>query len=330
MKAAFIQHTGPPDVIQIGDLPDPQISPEQVLIRSEAAAVNPIDTYVRRGTVAMDLPTPFIPGSDVAGTVVQVGSNVTGFRTGDRVWATNQGLLGRQGTLSQLVAVDAKWVYELPDGVEAADAAACALTGVTAHLGLTRVGAKANETILVIGASGGVGSMVVQMANALGLKVIGTAGGPEKRDAVIKLGADEVIDYLNSSILDQIQQLAPEGIEILWETRREPDFEFAVQALAHRGRMILMAGRDARPEFPVGPFYVNECSLHGVVMFRATADEMRQAADDMNGWLSSGQLKPLVRKSFPLDQAVAAHQLQEKATLEGTAAGMGKILIHFP
>jgi len=256
-----------------------------------------------------------------------VGEGVTGIRSGDRVWATNQGLLGRQGTFAELAVVDAQWVHEIPDGVEATAAAACALVGVTAHLGLTRARAKANETILVIGGSGGVGSMVVQMAKALGLQVIATGGSEQKCEVARRLGADYTINYNTTSIAEQTRQLAPEGVDLFWETRREPDFDMTIDLLAERGRMVLMAGRDARPEFPVGPFYVKQCAVHGFVMFKARPSEIRLAAEDMSEWWSSGKLEPLIGRLLPLSQAAEAHRLQEQATLENGGDLIGKIVL---
>jgi NADPH2:quinone reductase len=297
------------------------------LIRCEAVAVNPIDTYIRSGAVAMQLPSPFVVGCDLAGTVAAVGEGVTGFRPGDRVWSTNQGLLGRQGTFAELAAVDTDWVFATPDGVESTAAAACALVGVTAHIGLTRAKIRANDTVLVIGGSGGVGSMVIQIAKACGANVIATAGSEEKCRIAESLGADFTINYHTESIPQRTKTLAPEGVNVFWETRREPDFDIAVDLLAERGRMVLMAGREARPEFPVGPFYVKECSLHGFAMFKATPDEMRLAADDIHDWLADEQLKPHIGRVMKLADAAEAHRLQEQATLEGNSSLSGKIVL---
>lgn len=327
MKAAYIEKTGPPESIQIGELPDPTAGPGQVLIRCEAVAVNPIDTYIRSGAVAMKLPSPFVVGCDLAGTVAAVGEGVTGFRPGDRVWSTNQGLLGRQGTFAELAAVDTDWVFATPDGVESTAAAACALVGVTAHIGLTRAKIRANDTVLVIGGSGGVGSMVIQIAKACGANVIATAGSEEKCRIAESLGADFTINYQSESIAQRTKALAPEGVDVFWETRREPDFDTAVELLAERGRMVLMAGREARPEFPVGPFYVKECSLHGFAMFKATPDEMRLAADDIHDWLADEQLKPHIGRVMKLSDAAEAHRLQEQATLNGNSSLSGKIVL---
>ena len=328
MKAAFIKSTGPPDAIQIGDLPMPVVNEHQVLVRVEAVAVNPIDTYIRSGAVAMSLPNPFIIGCDLAGVVEHCGDGISDLSIGTRVWASNQGLLGRQGTFAEYVAVDREWLHIMPDGVEAKTAAACALVGITAHLGLfSRARLRHNETILIIGGAGGVGSMVVQMAKAIGARVITTAGSDAKVAACKQLGADEVIAYHRESISEATKAFAPNGINVFWETRREPDFDIAVDVLAPRGRMIVMAGRAARPQFPVGPFYVKECSLHGFVMFNASPEETRAAGIDISGWLADGVLKANIGHELTLDQAVQAHQLQEDATIRGSNSLVGKIVL---
>ena len=328
MKAAFITETGTPDVIQFGDLPEPVAADGQVVIRNHAVCVNPIDTYIRGGAVTFDLPQPFIVGCDSAGVVESVGRGVRNFQEGDRVWCTNQGLLGRQGTFAERIAIDADWCFPLPDNVPYEDAAACALVGITAHIGLFREAKlKPRESVLVIGGSGGVGSMVIQLAKAAGARVIATAGNAAKCEQILALGVDVAVDYSQLSILDAVKGQQPDGVNVFWETRREPDFDAAVELLAPRGRMILMAGRDAQSVFPVGPFYVKECSLHGFVMFKATPVEMHAAADDINHWLASGKLKANIATTIPLDQAVEAHRMQEAATLQGSGVLPGKIVL---
>lgn len=318
MKAAYITQTGPADSIQFGDLDPPTAGPGQVLIRNHAVAVNPIDTYVRGGVVAMDLPDPFIPGCDAAGVIEAIGEGVDHFSVGDRVWCTNQGLLGRQGTFAEKIAVASEWCFPIPEGVEFATAAANALVGVTAHLGLFRCASvEPGETVLVIGGTGGVGSMVVQMAKAAGASVITTGGSDQKCARAIELGANHAINYQTQSIAETTKQLAPKGVNVFWETRRMPDFDEAIDLLAPRGRMIVMAGRDSRPEFPVGPFYVKECSLHGFVMFKATALEMRRCADEMNRWMASGKLRANIAHTLPLAEAAQAHRIQESDNAGG-------------
>lgn len=328
MKAAFINATGPAANIQFGELPRPEPRHNQALVRVTAASVNPIDTYIRSGLVPMELPKPFVVGCDLAGVIEAVGADVTRFKPGDRVWGTNQGLLGRQGTFAEFAAVDECFLYPTPTGVDDEEVAALALVGITAHLGLVREAKlKPHETIFVNGGSGGVGSTVIQMAKAIGAKVFACAGSDEKVAACKALGADAAFNYRTQKIGDELKKVAPAGVNVWWETTREPDFEVAVAALAARGRMIVMAGREARPPFPVGPFYVKGCALHGFVMFLATPEEQRHCADDLNRWLVSGKLKAKIDRVLPLSEAAQAHQLQEDATIKKSGAIAGKIVV---
>lgn len=328
MLAAAIEKTGPAESIKIIDLPKPKATDGNVLVRVEAASVNPIDTYVRSGMVAMPLPLPFIVGSDLAGVVEAVGPHVKRFKPGDRVWCTNQGLLGRQGTTAEFAVAGEEWLYPTPDGVSSEHAAALALVGITAHLGLVRdARLKPGETLFVNGGSGGVGSTVVQMAKALGARVITTAGSEEKLTLCREFGAEVALNYHSDDVDAKIKAFAPQGVNVFWETQREPDFDRAVALLAPRGRMIVMAGRDARPPFPVGPFYVKGCSLFGFAMFNATPEEQRAAAEDINRWQTEGKLKANIDRVLPLTEIAAAHRLQEDNTIHKAGTLTGKIVI---
>jgi NADPH2:quinone reductase len=328
MKAAYIQQPGPPESILFGELPAPEPASFQHLVKVAAVSVNPIDTYIRSGLVPMKLPFPFVIGCDFAGTIVASGDGARRFKPGDRVWGSNQGLLGRQGTFAEFAAVDECWLYPTPAGVADEPAAAVALVGITAHLGLVREAKlKSNEILFVNGGSGGVGSMVLQMARALGARVITTAGSDAKVAACRKLGADLAINYQTGNVDAAIASFAPDGVNVWWETLREPDFDRTVKLLASRGRMILMAGREARPVFPVGPFYVKGCSLHGFAMFNATPAEQQTAAEEINGWLANGRVKANIDRVLPLSEAATAHRLQEESTLRKSGVLSGKIVL---
>jgi NADPH2:quinone reductase len=179
----------------------------------------------------------------------------------------------------------------------------------------------------VNGGSGGVGSCVVQMAKILGARVITTAGTDEKVAACRDLGADLAINYKTQDVTAAIKGFAPDGVNVWWETLREPDFDQTIALLAMRGRMIIMAGRDAHPPFPVGPFYVKDCSLHGFAMFNASAREQRAAANAINRWLAEGKLRARIDRVLPLAQAAEAHRLQEESTVQKTGALAGKIVL---
>ncbi|MEI7935220.1 MAG: NADPH:quinone reductase [Verrucomicrobiota bacterium] len=328
MKAAYITQTGTPDVITYGDLPTPKPTRRQCLIKVAAVDVNPIDVYVRNGTIPVKLSFPFILGRDLAGTVVEAGAGVKDFKVGDRVWATSQGSDGRPGTFAEFAAVDHRWLHPIPEGVSDEDIVALALVGVTSQLGLARyANLKAGEVLFISGGSGGVGSCVVQMAKILGARVITTAGTDEKVAACRDLGADLAINYKTQDVGAAIKGFAPNGVNVWWETVREPDFDQTVSLLAMRGRMVLMAGREARPPFPVGPFYVKDCSLHGFAMFNANSREQRAAANAINRWVSEGKLRARIDRVLPLSEAAQAHRLQEESTVNKTGALAGKVVL---
>ncbi|MDB4665371.1 NADPH:quinone reductase [Verrucomicrobia bacterium] len=328
MKAAFIQQPGPATSITYDELPDPTPGPGQILLQVEAVSVNPIDTYIRSGKIAMDLPSPFVVGCDFAGKVIGLGAGVAGFNMGDRVWGSNQGLLGRQGTFAEQMVVDAPWVYPIPASIGFEDAAAVALVAITAHLGLfAEAKLQAGQTIFVRGGTGGVGSMVLQMARITGARIITTAGSDEKAAQCKALGADAVICHHREPTRERLKELAPEGVSVWWETLREPDFDLAIDALAPRGCMILMAGREARPSFPVGPFYVKQCRMHGFVMFGASPEDQSACAQDIHRWMGEGKLKAHIDRVLPLSDTAEAHRLQEANTLEGSGVLAGKIVL---
>jgi NADPH2:quinone reductase len=209
-------------------------------------------------------------------------------------------------------------------------AAAGALTGITAHLGLfQRAGLKPGEWVFVNGGTGGVGSMVVQFAKAAGAQVITTAGSEEKRRLCRELGADVVLDYKSPRLDDELKQATGErgGIDVWWETQREPNLPRTISYMKKRGRIILMAGRQAQPQFLLGAFYVNDLSMLGFAMFNASPEEQRHCADEMNAWFEQGLWKPLIGARFPLSEAAAAHRLQEDNTLGKQGSLTGKIIV---
>ena len=330
MKAAFITTVGGPSVIQYADMDVPELLPNQVLIRTAAVAVNPIDTYIRSGSVKANLPSRYIVGCDVAGTVESTGSDVTQFSTGDRVWASNQGLAGRQGTFAEYCAIDEEWLYRSPENVADETLAANALTGITAHLGLHLHGQLCRDDVVFVnGGTGGVGSAVVQIAKAFVATVITTVGSQPKADLARELGADHVINYRESSVQHALKQcLATSGpVNVWFESLRNPDPEFTFPLLAKRGRYVLMAGRDARPTFPVGPFYVNDLRAIGFAMFNASSAEQRVAAEELNQLMACGKMQAVIGARFLLKDAAAAHQLQEDNTIGQQGTLSGKIVV---
>jgi NADPH2:quinone reductase len=325
MKAAFIERPGPPESIRYGEVAMPVIRHDrQVLVKVTAVTVNPIDTYIRSGAYPIALPRPFIIGRDLVGVVDAVGAGVTRFAPGQRVWSNNQGYGGRQGTFAEFVSVDEELLYPLPDGVNEQEAVASVHSALTACLGVIReAGLKAGETLFINGGSGNVGSAVLQVARHLGARVIVTAGSTEKLRRCLELGADRAVNYKTEDVAAAIRDFAPQGVDVYWDTTREPDFERAVPLLQHRGRLIVMAGLNAHPPFPVGPFYTKDCSMHGFAITNATTEELCKCAGQINGLLAAGALKVKLDRVMPLAQASAAHRLFE----EHQAELSGKIVL---
>lgn len=330
MKAAFITSTGAWDCIQFGDIAEPVAGPGQVLVRMEAVAVNPIDTYIRSGNVKFNLPNPYIIGCDIAGVVESVGSGCQRFKAGDRVWGSNQGLFGRQGTFAELCSIDENWLYSTPESVTSEAAAAGALVGITAHLGLFfHGGLKSGEVVFVNGGTGGVGSAVLQLAKATGATVITTAGSAEKAADCRRMGADHVIEYRTEDVDQRLSEITKSTgpIHLWFETLRTPALDRCIPLMAMRGRLIFMAGRDARPVFPLGPFYVKDLRAFGFAMFNASQDEQRDAAMQLNKLITAGQWNPVIGARLPLSQAANAHHLQEENTLNNANTLAGKIVL---
>jgi NADPH:quinone reductase len=276
----------------------------------------------------MPLPKPFIPGCDLAGRVEAVGPGVKRFQPGGRVWGSNQGLLGRQGVTAEFAAVDEDFLYPTPAHFADIEAAAQALTGITAHLGLFRYGRlQPEEKVYVPGGSGGVGSMVVQMAKAAGAHVVTSAGSPERVKYCKEVGADLALNYKTDDIPARLRDFAPEGVDLWYETQREPDLELAIPLLRKRGRMIVIAGRAARPVLPLGAFYPRDCALLGFAMFNASPVEQRRCADDMVRWADANMLKPLIGRVYPLAEAAEAERELEANTVNHAGTLHGKVVI---
>jgi NADPH2:quinone reductase len=200
--------------------------------------------------------------------------------------------------------------------------------GITAHLGLFQFGRlQPGEVVYVPGGSGGVGSMVVQMAKAFGARVATAAGSPERIELCKRLGADLALDYKTEDIPARLRGFAAEGIDVWYETQREPNLEVSIPLLRKHGRMILMAGRAAKPVLPLGAFYPRNCALLGFAMFNATPEQQRRCAADMIQWIEEGQLKPIVGRSFPLAAAVEAQRFLEENTVKGAGTLTGKVVI---
>ncbi len=328
MNAILLDQTGPAENLRLGKSNPVPVGPAEVRVKIKVASLNPIDIYIRAGTIPMALPKPFTPGCDFAGVVEEVGSQVVGFRPGQRIWGSNQGLLGRQGTLREQANIAAHFAYHAPDGVDDETLAGTALTGITAHLALfANAQIQEGETVVIQGGTGGVGSLAIQMARAAGARVITTVRNEEKAQLALSLGAEKAVHF-GGNIFEEIRAHSEgKGVDAWIETQREPDFMNIVPTMAPRGRIVVLAGRTAQPLFPVGPFYVKGLTLKGFAMFNATPAEQATCAGDITKWLENGTIKCPVGKIFPLEETVHAHKFLEENTLGFAGTLTGKVLI---
>jgi NADPH:quinone reductase-like Zn-dependent oxidoreductase len=308
MTAAYITGFGGADDIRIGRLPRPVPGPDEVLVRADVVAANHVDTFVRSGAYATDVPFPFVIGRDLVGTVAATAGR---FAFGDRVWCNSLGHDGRQGSFAQYAAVPVDRLYPLPAGIDPVRAVAVLHTAGTAHLGLFRTArVRQGETILVQGAGGGVGSAVVQLASAAGARVI-VVDRAENAAWCRTCGAADVLDRADPGTPAAVRDLAPGGVDVLWDCSGHHDFETTVPLLARGGRVILMAGLRVRAVLPVGAVYTRDISVRGFVISNASAVDLAEAAEGINRELALGRLTGRVRARLPLTEAARAHRMLE-------------------
>jgi NADPH:quinone reductase-like Zn-dependent oxidoreductase len=315
--AAYVTELGPPDNIQVGELTVPSLGPTDVLVRTEALAINQVDTLVRSGGYPTLTPFPFVIGRDLVGTVLESGSGATGFAEGDRVWCNSLGHDGRQGSFARQVVAPADRLYHLPGGVDPIEAVAVLHTGGTACLGLYREARlRAAETIVVGGGAGGVGSAVVQLASTSGADVLATAAA-EDAEWCRSSGARVVVDYHDSDALDQLGSAAPGGVDVYWDTSGHQDFGVIAGLLAPGARVVVTAARDPTPTLPAQQYYTRDISVLGFVISKAAVSDLAMAARIIDARLADGTLRGRVGARLPLSQAAEGHRRQEVGETSG-------------
>ncbi|GAA0913543.1 NADPH:quinone reductase [Streptomyces thermoalcalitolerans] len=317
MLAAYIEELGSPDLIQVGELPPPQPGPGDVLVDVEVTAVNHVDTFVRSGAWRTEMSFPFVIGRDLVGTVVSAGPGAPGFRAGDRVWCSSLGYAGRQGAAAEQAVVPVDRLYHLPDGVDPVDAVALSHPASTAYLALFTHGrVRAGETVLVLGAAGNVGSAAVVMAHQAGARVVAVASAQDA-DHCRALGARHTIDYRDPEMPRRIREAAPDGVDLYIDTSGRNDLEMAMDLLASRGRVVILAGLRTRPVLPAGPLYLQDRSVHGFAISHARVDELAEAAAHVGRLMADGLLRPRVTEVLPLSEAAKAHRRLEEGRVRG-------------
>lgn len=317
MRAAYVEELGPPEAIRVGQLPDPEPGPTDVLVRVWATTVNPVDTFVRSGVFRTPIPFPFVIARDLVGTVERPGSAATGFEPGESVWSNSLGHGGRQGAAAEFAVVPADRLYRVPRGVDPQDLLAVAHPGGTAHLALfPHGGLRAGETVFVAGAAGNVGAALVAMAVQAGAEVVATCSARDI-EYCQGLGAKDVFDYADPDLAERLREARPEGVDLWIDSYGVNDLTTAVGLLAPRGRIVLLAGVAARPALPVGPFYMKDAAIRGFVISHASAPDLARAAAGINRLVSQGQLRPRTVELCSLDEAGTAHSRMERGELRG-------------
>lgn len=312
--AAYITRLGPPEEIRWGELPDPAAGPGDVVVRTLAVAVNPVDTLVRSGRYRTPTPFPFVVGRDLVGEVVRAGP---GFAEGDRVWCNSLGHGGRQGSFAERVAVPADRLYPLPDGVGVEESVAVLHPAATAYLALFRhARLRLGETVYVAGAAGNVGDALVRMATAAGARVIASAR-PEDEGRCRTAGAVAVVDYGDPSLPARVSEAAPGGVDVHVDTSGRHDLGAAVGLLAQGGRIVLLAGPGARSELPVGPLYFRDGRVLGFAISNASVADLAEAARAVNALLAGGALPARIAAVLPLHEAAEAHRRLEAGGVRG-------------
>jgi len=304
MKAIVIREFGAPSVMKVEDLADPVPGAGQVLIRVGAAGVNPVDTYIRSGVYARKPALPHTPGMDIGGTVAAVGAGVTSVKPGDRVYAFLV-----TGGYAQLTLAEEWQVRVLPPLTSFEQGAALGVPYATAWLALfRRAAARPGETVLVHGASGGVGLATVQMARAHGLHVIGTAGTDAGLAAVREAGAHAVLNHRTPDYTDQVPSLSgSSGLNVVVEMLANVNLDRDLDLIGARGRIVVVGNR-GRVEIDPRKTMAKDACITGVMLFNASRDELREAHAAIVGGLESGALKPVIGKELPLNEAPQAHE----------------------
>ncbi len=318
MKAIRVQQFGEPEVLQVAEVPDLTPGPGQILVRMEAAGINPVETYIRSGKYAKLPPLPYTPGHDGAGVICALGDGVSRWQVGDRVYLAGS----LTGTYAEQALCEPGQLHPLPDRVSFAQGAALGVPYATAHLALFHRGqAKAGETVLIHGATGGVGFAAVQIARAAGLNVLGTGGTNTGRALVLREGAHAVFDHHAAEYPAQILAATNgRGVDLIIEMLANVNLGHDLPLLAPSGRVLVVGSR--------GPVEINPrdlmarmADIRGVILFGAPPDTLAEIHRALSTGLESGALRPVIAREYPLAEASQAH------TAVMSAGAHGKIVL---
>lgn len=306
MRAVRVLEFGGPDVLKLqSNVAVPNPEDYQVLIKVHACGVNPVDTYIRAGVYARKPTLPYTPGSDVAGVIEATGKGVTKFKTGDRVFTCKT----ITGGYAEYTIASADEVFHLPEKLSFKQGAAISVPYFTAYRALLyKAGARPGESVLVHGASGGVGIAACQIARAYGLKVLGTAGSQDGLDLVLENGAHEVFNHKEENYINKIKESTGEqGVNVIIEMLSNVNLSNDLKLLSQGGRVIIVGCRGSIEINPRDTM-AKETNIIGVSLFSQTKAERDESAAALFAGMESGWLKPVTGPEYPLEKAYQAHE----------------------
>ena len=305
MKAIQVHKFGGPEVLELQEIPSPKPSHGQILVRVHAAGVNPYDTYMRSGTYAVKPALPYTPGSDAAGTVEAVGDGAKKVKPGDRVYTAKT----LTGAYAEYTLVDESQVYPLPGKISFAQGAGLWVPYGTAYTALHHHGhARPAETLLIHGASGGVGTAAIQYARAMGMIVLGTAGSQRGLELVKKEGANQVFDHSKPEHAEEILKFTGgRGVDVILEMLANVNLATDLKLLATNGRTVVIGNRG---DITINPreLMLHRSSVSGFTLWATTETEAAEIHAAIAAGLENGTLRPIVGKEIPLKEASRAHQ----------------------
>lgn len=315
MKAIRVHQFGGPEVLRYEDVPDPQPGRSQVVVRTKAVGVNPVETYIRAGWYGPKQ-FPYTPGADAAGVVEAVGDDVTKVKPGDRVYTA-----GAPGTYAELILCDQKHVHPLPSNVTFQQGAALGVPYATAYRAFhIRGHAKPGEAVLVHGASGGVGTAAVQIGRAFGSRIIGTAGTDEGLHYVREQGAYEAFNHRDETYTQKIMDYTGgAGVDLILEMLANVNLDKDLKMLAKRGRVVVIGSR-GRVEIDARDTMAREADIRGMTLSNSTDTELAGIHAALVAGLENGTLRPVVGMQLPLADAARAHEAV-------MASHLGKIVL---
>lgn len=318
VKAIRVNEFGGPEVLRLEEVPTPQPGPGEVLVRMQAVGVNPVETYIRAGKYARLPELPYTPGNDGAGVIEQVGPDVNELKPGDRVYTAGS----VSGTYAEFALCKKEQAQPLPANVSFAQGAAMGTPYVTAYRGLLqRAGATPGETVLVHGASGGVGTAAVQLARARGLRVFGTAGSDDGMKLAREQGAHEVFDHRTPDHFEHVMKATSgRGVDVIVELLANVNLGKDLTILAKAGRVAVIGSR-GRVEIDPRDTMQRDADIRGMVMPNIPPKELASIHAALVAGLENGTLRPVIGKEFPLAEAAQAH----RAVMESGA--LGKIVL---